>query len=384
MEPFMRKSARPSIAFIVCLAVAPALVASFASAQARVGMISPLSGPRASIGKDAVDGARLAIKKLDTERGGSRCAIELEIEDSKGGPADGIGAFEKLKASGVQMVITQNSGVSLPVSPIANRAGVLQLAISTTSDAYASRDDLTFRTNGGTRYEAVALAAYAEKTMREEHSSIAVFRMEDEYPESLHKNLMPELGKRGIETCIDDAFLPGETDFRGVVTRIRRYKPSLIMCLGYQMECGRLLRQTREAGERGSPFVGVTPVNNREFFEAAGESAEGAAVSYIGVDPDNPAAREFMSVYGRAPNVFSANAYDAVLLLHQALMSCGCRDEPACLKKGLFAIKEFRGMSGDKGFDDEFGDMDDHYVILVARNGVFVEEKREGAGIQSW
>lgn len=343
------------------------------SAQTTIGLILPLTGPRASIGEDARAGALLALEALRSSE--AACPLNVSFEDSHGDPAAGISAFEKLSASGVKIVVTQNSGVSLPISPLANARRIIQMAITTTSDAYSSPDDYTFRTNGGTVYEAATLADYIEKQSADGSSCTGILTMEDEFPRSLHENLVRELARRKVQICLDDNFLPKETDYRSLITKFLVRNGRVMACLGYQVECGLLLKQLRQATQANVAFVGVTPVNNTEFFQAADGASEGAAVSYIKVDTGHVAASEYSRKYGRKATVFSANAYDSIFLLSQALSSCECRPEPECLKRALFSIKNFHGMSGVKSFDDHMGDMEDQYEILVARGGEFVPDE---------
>ena len=158
-------------------------VASAEGQPITLGLITPLTGSRASIGEDARKGAELAIDRLRKEDIGE---IGLDLEDSQGDPKTGVSAFQKQLSQGVRFFITQNSNVSLAIQPLIARHNVLQMAITTTSDRYSTPNDLTFRTNGTTQGEARTMLEFL-KTIS---GRIMLLTMQDEYPVDLRKHLL--------------------------------------------------------------------------------------------------------------------------------------------------------------------------------------------------
>ena len=334
--------------------------------ELRVGFIATFSGPRASLGSDAVRGAALALDEIRA-RGASR-QIRLLIEDSRGEPAEGMAAYRKLVQQRVALVLTQNSNVSLPVAQAVNNDHVVQLAFNTTSDAYSKAGDLTFRLNGSTKAEA-RLQAEVLRNAACRAEELAVLVMEDEYPLTLFNNLMSELKERRMAPAFTNTFLPGETDLRAVVSRLKDQKMNCIVLLAYQTEAGFFARQRLELGFTPRLVLLNTPVNNREFFETAGEAAEGVFITYLAIDRRHPAAAAYRAKYGAEPNWFSANGYDAVMLAQKIMTSCPMPVSAECLKRRLFGISGYTGLSGEKSMDPQFGDMEDKYEVLVVRGG---------------
>lgn len=54
----------------------------------KIGMLAPLSGPFAAIGKDMVAGTEPYLDEIGRQAGGRR--IELIVEDDEGNPATGL------------------------------------------------------------------------------------------------------------------------------------------------------------------------------------------------------------------------------------------------------------------------------------------------------
>ena len=336
----------------------------------KIGLITPLTGPRASIGEDARQGVELALDTLGQSAEPALGRLQLIIEDSQGDPAKGVAAYKKLVLDGVRFVLTQNSNVSLAVAPLVDRDGVIQLAITTTSEKYSTPNDNTFRTNGPTKPEAQLMA----RTLKDrgiKPGQVGIITMQDEYPVTLERFLLEELASSGY-SAITESFLPQESDFRSIISRLISRKVSSIIFLGYQTQAGMFVKQFRELGSPVPLVLTNTPVNNREFFEAAGSSATGVLLTYPLPNLSNPAAAAFRKRYGKDPNFFSANAYDGLLIADRALSGCNYIFDIACLKQALFSLKNFQGLSGTKGFDDKFGDMQDSYFLMIARDGKFI------------
>jgi branched-chain amino acid transport system substrate-binding protein len=365
---------------LVFLILTSALLVLCARTQAqaprvKIGLITPLSGSRASIGEDAGQGADLAMEDLKSRGEFANGVLEIVFEDSQGDPAKGVNAYKKLVMEGVKFIITQNSNVSLPIAPLANADGVIQLAITTTSDRYSTPNDFTFRTNGPTVPEALVMADFLDSRLKVEPGPLALITMQDEYPVTLRSHLLPELAKRKIELALNEDFLPSDTDFRTLITRAKAKGVKYIVIIGYQTQVGFFVKQQKELGLGAGSILTNTPVNNREFFTAAGEAAEGVMLTYPGPDYEHPAAKEFKEKYGKEANVFSANAYDAVIIAQLAFSRCNFVFAADCLKKALYSIKDFKGLSGNKSFDDVNGDMQDTYVLMIAKDGKFVPVK---------
>ena len=343
--------------------------ASEALPRAKVGFIVTLSGPRASFGQDAVHAAELAAEYQ--KRAGDPLRFDLVVEDSQGDPREGVNAYQKLKLQGIRFVLTQNSNVSVPISQAVNRDGVVQLAFNTTADKFSTPQDFTFRVNGTTRDEAVVLAEFAEKKVKAHPGALALLSLDDEYPESLRRNVEAEFSRRGLPVALQTTFAPKETDFRALITKLKNLNVRHVVLLGYQTEAGYFVRQQAELQLRPEMILGNSPLYNKEFLDIAGTAAEGVALVYFQFDRALPAATEFETKYGRPLSLAAANAFDAVRIAQIAVTACPRADDPGCLQQALFGVRDFHGLSGTKHVDSVFGDMNDEYTVLTVLHGAY-------------
>ncbi len=342
-----------------------------ADSQIKIGMILPLTDSRSSTGIDAKKGALLAIDVLKKEQNLEKLPFQIIFEDSRADSRLGITAYKKLKAEGVNFFITHFSAVSLPISKLVNKDNVIQLAIATTSDKYSKADDLTFRLNGPTKFEAQHMIKFLSNVHKKSPGNIAIITMEDEYPLILSQNVVKELKLNNLTISYEDNFHPDSFDFRALISKLKSKKITYVILLSYQTEAGYFVKQAKEQNLTTELIMTNTPVNNKEFFEASGRYSDGIYVTYIKQNEKHPATKKYLNMYKEKPNIFAANGYDAIFILNEAYKKCDYKNNIICLKKALYAIKDYNGLTGLKSFDDIFGDMQDEYSILVSKNGAF-------------
>ena len=115
-------------AAVLALASMSALALAQDSLTVRIGHVGPISGPAAHLGKDNVNGARLAIADLNARglRIGAKMArFELVADDDAADPRQGVQAAQKLcdqKVNGVVGHLT--SGSTIPASKVYNDCGI--------------------------------------------------------------------------------------------------------------------------------------------------------------------------------------------------------------------------------------------------------------------
>ena len=150
-------------------AAVAALVAGSAAAQdgpIRVGVVTPISGTYAGIGQQVSWGLDLAAEEINASGGIMGRQIELIYEDSEANPAVAVQKAEKLiTAEDVDFLTgTVNSGATLAVGQVAERAGKLLATTVSFSDAITGEkcSPNVFRVNARAGQQSAALAAWVE------------------------------------------------------------------------------------------------------------------------------------------------------------------------------------------------------------------------------
>ena len=332
----------------------------------KVGLLLALSGPRASFGVEARNGAELALEFI--RRQNSPIDIELIYEDTQADAAKAVTAFQHLRDEGIKVFVTQNSNVSMAIAPLANNYQVVQLGVLTTADRYSTPDDYTFRTNGSSADEAVALLKFA--TGKE--GPFAIIAQQEEFHHNLATHVEEGLRQKA-GTSVARIDYPGtESDFRPLLLKLIPQKPKAIFVFGYQQPVGLVVKQVAGSALAGVLIISSGVAHTPEFLTVAGKAAEGVFLSHGWVNDSHPAFQAFKERYQQEfVTLPAANGFDAVQLLQLAGEKCGPDLTADCVKKNLFAVTDYAGLAGRKGFDRN-GDMKDYFEILTIRDGKFI------------
>ncbi|HET7616357.1 MAG TPA: ABC transporter substrate-binding protein, partial [Bacillales bacterium] len=79
--------------------------------------------------------------------------------------------------------------------------------------------------------------------------------------------------------------------------------------------------------------------------------------------------KKYTDAYGKAPDQFSAQAYDGLKIMAEAIANAGSADRDK-IRDALAGIKSYEGVLGKFSFDDE-GDVVMDPVVLVIKDGKF-------------
>jgi branched-chain amino acid transport system substrate-binding protein len=345
-----------SILLAACAAPPPAPLV------VRIGHAGPLTGSIGHLGKDNENGARLAIEELNAQGlriGGRPAQFELVSEDDQADPRQGVAAANRLVAAQVKAVVGHlNSGVSIPASPIYDKAGLPHLSPSATNPRLGRLGHKTsFRMVGDDHAIGVALGRYAVQSLRAQ--SIAVVDDRTPYGQGMANAF--EVGVRQAGGSITGReFFTVERAIPSVLPALRRQAPDLIFFGGMDTLAGPLLAQMKLEGLNAkliggdgvciadlAKLSGGTLADDRVFCAESGDSLGRA-------DPP-PATRTFSQAYKKryatSPQVYSPHAYDAIKLIAAAMVAAGSA-EPAQYLPLLAKTQGYAGASGTVSFDE--------------------------------
>jgi len=223
----------------------PSIWATPAVAQAKevkVAVIAPLSGPWARQGQLMQMGAEMAIDEIN-EKGGIKALggarLKLIMVDAGDSAEKAKNAAQRILAQEPDLVGGTGAWLSsftLAVTEITERAGVPMLTLSY-SDAITERGfKYVFQTSptGGTQARAAlpTILQLAEKATGKKPKTIGLIMDNTAAPVSFAKP-MREGGFQamGLELVVDETFTPPLADATGLVQKVRRARPDLMLLL---------------------------------------------------------------------------------------------------------------------------------------------------------
>jgi branched-chain amino acid transport system substrate-binding protein len=327
------------IATIAKLGVAGAFMLAPAPAQAadpiKVGVVTPLSGTYAPIGKQVRWGAELAVKEINAAGGVNGRPFELLFEDEEANPPVAVRKAEKLlQQDKVDLLTgTVNSGSTLAVGQVADRND--RILVTTVSYAPsitgAQCSANVFRVNANAYMQSNALTSWLIKNAPGKR----YFFIGPDY----------EMGRSTISAFQDDVkrlggtdvgatFPPlGAKDFTPYVGQIRAARPDVIMTATAGNDTVRLLTQLKEYGILNDKLTlaGAAGAVTQENLGAMGGAGEGflSAAGYS-TDIDTPANKKFVPTFKKEfqhdPDLFAADTYGLFYLFKQAIEKAGSTD----------------------------------------------------------
>jgi branched-chain amino acid transport system substrate-binding protein len=331
----------------------------------KVGVVAPLTGPQAHLGKDIENGARLAVDAINATNpslGGKPVQFILQAEDDQADPKTATVVAQKLVDEGAKGVVGHlNSGASIPASRIYSDNGIPQVSPASTAVAYTHQGfKTTFRLMANDSQQGKALGQYAVKLGKR----VAVVDDRTAYGQGLIDEVVKAVKAAGGEVVGREYTTDKSTDFTAIMTSIKAKKPDVVVFGGMDPQAAPMVRQMRTLGMK-THFMGGDGMQSAEFLKLAGNSAEGAIGSSPGLPLEKmPGGADFTKRFGEKfgkVQIYAPFSHDAAVVLIQAMLRAGSA-EPAQYLPEL-GKTQVDGVIGPIAFDDK-GDLKDGPVTL--------------------
>ncbi|MBB5148070.1 ABC transporter substrate-binding protein [Ureibacillus thermosphaericus] len=342
--------------------------------QAKIGVISYLSGAGAAYGEAITQGLKLAQKEIN-EKG--EVNIELVIEDSAGEAEQAVNAGQKLMADDSILAIIGPtlSTEFFAVAPEADLNGITIMGTSTTADGIPEIGDYVFRNSIP---EALAIPAAMEKAVKRTGAKkvAIIYGNDDAFTKAGFEVMKRTAEEMGLEITTIETYQKGQSDYKAQLTKIKNTNPDLVLASALYNEGAVIIDQARKMGIT-VPFVGGNGFNSPQVIEIAGDAANGLIVGtpYFG-DSTDPKIVEFNKKYeeeyGKKPDQFAAQAYDALYIYADALKRAGTGEDRDAFRDALAETKDFEGILGLFSFN-EVGDVVMDVTVVEIKDGKFVE-----------
>lgn len=339
--------------------------------RAKIGVISIITGAGASYGEAITNGFKLALDEVNAK---GDVNIDLKIEDSTGKAEQALSAAQKLINSDQVVAIlgpTLSTEMKV-VAPEANASGVPIMGTSTTAQGITQIGKFVFRNS---LPESQAIPASVGKAVKKYNiKKVALlYGNDDVFTKSGFDTMKEVAEKLKLKIVTIETFQKGQADYKAQLTKIASLKPDAVFCSALYNEGGVILAQARKMGLK-VPFVGGNGFNSPKVIEIAQDAAEGLIVAtpWFG-EKNDPKVRAFVAkyekAYGKKPDQFAAQAYDAFHIMANALKAAGSADRSK-LRDALAATRNFQGVLGEFSFDAE-RDVVMAPNVLIVKGGKF-------------
>jgi branched-chain amino acid transport system substrate-binding protein len=339
--------------------------------RAKIGVISIITGQGAAYGEAITNGIKLARDEVNAK---GDVLIDLRIEDSSGKQEQALAAAQKLiNSEKVVAIIGPTLSNEMKVAgPEANASGVPIMGTSTTAKGITQIGKFVFRNS---LPESQAIPASVGKAVKKYNiKKVAIlYGNDDVFTKSGFDTMKEVAEKLKLDIVTIEEFQKGQADYKAQLTKIASLKPDAVLCSALYNEGGVILAQARKMGLK-VPFIGGNGFNSPKVIEIAKGAAEGLIVAtpWFG-EKNDPKVKAFVAkyekAYGKKPDQFAAQAYDALYIMADALKAAGSADRSK-LRDALAATRNFQGVLGKFSFDAE-RDVVMEPNVLIVKGGKF-------------
>lgn len=354
---------------------------SSSSKTIRIGVNLELSGAVAQFGQRNLEGLRMAIDEINSKGGVLGKKIELVIYDNKSDKTEALNIATRLatKEKVLAMLSPVTSGATKSASIAATRYKV-PLVSATATDDSVTIDERTGKTKAyvfricfNDSFQGSVMANFALKTLKLKTAAI-IYDASSDYSKGLYKNFKETFTKGGGKVVAEEAFVKGEQDFNGILTKIRDKKPQAIFAPVYYDEAGLIIKQARELG-MWIPILGSDGFDDPKVVEKAGSKYATNiffSTHYSSQDTDKRVQdfrKRYQQKYKIEPNALSALGYDLGYFIADAIKRSNSTTDREKLRRALETTKNFVGVTGIITIDSKHN-AKKSAVIIEIKNGV--------------
>jgi len=325
----------------------------------------PLTGEFASYGEGVRRGIELFLESTPGK-------FDFHFEDDGCEAKRAVGGFEKLASAGVKLFIVGCLSGVKAILPLTKRHDALLLSVGLV-------DDQTFTQTSRLINLATQLSVesryLADRVANRGFRRPAIIHWQDPFSNEFAETLAKELSARGATIVAMEGVDPKDSDYRALLTRIKKLNPDSICFNIGENQSAILLRQIRDLQIEVPIFSNYVI----ETSKALSLGSLGTKVEYS--FPMNASEnsvektlmdQRFTARFGKdaspTPNFYFV--IDGLNLLVQALVKCG-NEDLECIANYFKSSTHYRGLSGDITFRPD-GSIERPYGIKKIAGNQFV------------
>ncbi len=352
--------------------------AAAAGETIHLALSAPLTGDWSEYGINFQRSAEMAIAALNEKGGVLGKKLRLSVGDTKGNPTEAATLAQKWTSDSsiVAQIGAFSSSSSMAAQPIFDQAGMVQLSPTASHTQFASGSPWSFGIVGVQAAEQPYMARFAYNDLG--IRKIAILHLNNDWgidTAKFFKAAFEELGGKIVGT---EFYFDGESDFTAVLTKLKQTDAEALFMASFYND-GAAINIQRDRIGWDVKVLGPSSLYSPQLVKLGGKAVEGLYTNqtFFAKDPDprvQSYVKGFEAKYGATPNMHAALAYDAVMLLADAMQRANSTDRKA-IRDALAKTTAYPGLAGEITFT-EAGDVRKAYKILQVQNGEFVVWKK--------
>ncbi len=341
-----------------------------------IGEYASLTGSEATFGQSSHNGLELAVEEVNSKGGILGKKIKLVTEDNQGKPSETQTVVQKLinRDKVVAVVGEVASSRSKAGAPICQAAKIPMITPASTNPEVTTIGDYIFRVCFIDPFQATVMSKFALNSMKVKKVAVLIDQ-KNAYSTGLADNFRKVFTDMGGEIVEEQKYSNGDKDFKAQLTSIKAKDPEAVFIPGYYTDVNLISIQAREIG-LNCPLFGSDGWESEKLTEGKAKDAlEGSFFStHVSADDPSPQIQNFKikykEKYGKEPDAMSFLAYDAGMILFDAIKRAGDTSGEK-IRNELSKTKDFQGVTGIITINDQRNAVKPA-VVLEIKDGKFV------------
>ncbi len=379
------------VALLAVFAVGALWLGTLPAAQAAskapyvIGAVFDVTGTGAPLGTPERDTVLLLEKQINAAGGINGHPLKVVMADNASDEAQSVMTVKRLIEQDKVLAIIgpSQTGTTLSAAGTVEAAHVPMISCAAGVKIVDPVKPYIFKT---AQSDVHAVAKVLDYLKVNKLHDIAIITVTNAFGESGKGQLLAQAKGMGINIVAAETFGATDTDMQPQLIRIRGTKAQAIVCWGTNPGPALVAKNARQLGLKGL-IIMSHGIANHKFIELAGAAAEGvvfpAGKLLVRDDLANTEkqktvlknyAAAFSAEYKHEPDTFGGHAYDAMMVVVQALKTAG--DDRAKLRATIEHLS-YTGISGTFHFSptDHNGLTKDSFAMVVIRGGKWVPLK---------
>jgi branched-chain amino acid transport system substrate-binding protein len=336
----------------------------------KIATQSPLSGGQAALGEGIKLGTQLAIEKFKGSLEKQGFKVELVPFDDQAKPDVGVANAKNIIADKDILAIIGhlNSGVAIPSSEVYKEVQLTMISPANTNPTVTDRGyPNIYRVCGRDDVQGVVGSEFAHGTMKAK--TVYVIHDKTTYGQGVAEFFKADAEKKGIKVLGFEG-TEEKSNFDPIITPIRAKNPDLIYFGGIYEQAAPFFKQAREKGVKAK-FLGPDGLDSSDLVKIAGKAVTGMHyTSVAGPVSVYPQAKQFADEYkkkfGKNPEPFAAQAYDATAIALKAIEAAAKGGKAPSREDVSAAVRKVKhtGITGAVEFDEKGDPKKALYFVL--------------------
>jgi len=354
-----------------------------AAAPIKVGAIFAVTGGAANLGAPEARTAEAFVENLNKAGGINGRQVQLIVKDSASTPAQAISLAKQLidEEKVVAIIGPSTSGETMGIKNICQEGKTILLSCAAAEDIVNPMASYVFKTP---QKDSDAVRRIYETMKDLGIGRIGVVASNDGFGVAGGKQLAALAGEYGMTIATSEVYDKAETDLTGVLTKVKGANVQAVVNWSIVPAQSLVAKNMKQIG-LNVPLFQSHGFGNIKYVIAGGEAAEDTifpcgrlliAESLPGSNPQKRLLTDYKKDYEKRykedASTFGGHAYDALLVLTEALKKAGSTD-PEAVRTAIEAIKGLAGTGGIFNFSatDHNGLDKNAFEMLTVKNGKF-------------